>query len=57
VKVYDILGQETATLQNGFLMAGEHRLTFDGSHFPAGIYFPRLEAASYQTTLKLVLLK
>jgi hypothetical protein len=57
VKVYDILGQQITTLQDGVLTAGEHHVTFDGNHFPTGIYFLRLEAASYQRTLKLVLLK
>ncbi|HEY3295605.1 MAG TPA: T9SS type A sorting domain-containing protein [bacterium] len=32
-------------------------MTFDGAQLPAGIYFLRLEAASHQRTLKLVLLK
>jgi hypothetical protein len=57
VKVFDILGQQISVLQNGLLTAGQHRVTFDGAHLPAGIYFLRLEAASHLTTLKLVLLK
>jgi len=57
VKVFDILGQQVSVLQDGVLTAGEHRVLFDGGQLPTGIYFLRLEAASRQTTLKLVLLK
>ncbi|HEY3295602.1 MAG TPA: T9SS type A sorting domain-containing protein [bacterium] len=57
VKVFDLLGQQISVLQNGLLTAGQHRVTFDGAQLPAGIYFLRLEAASHQRTLKLVLLK
>jgi hypothetical protein len=57
VKVFDILGQRVATLQDGIAAAGEHRVSFDGGQLPAGIYLLRLEAAAHQRTLKLVLLK
>ena len=57
VRVFNLLGQQVSVLQNGMMSAGEHRVLFDGGQFPAGIYFLRMEAATHQRTLKLVLLK
>jgi hypothetical protein len=57
VAVFDILGQQVATLQSGPLAAGTHRVTFDGQRLPSGIYFVRLESASHHETMKLVLMK
>jgi len=57
VKVFNLLGQQVSVLQDGILSSGEHRVLFDGGQLPAGIYFLRLDAATHQRTLKLVLLK
>jgi hypothetical protein len=57
IKVFNLRGQQVSVLQDGILTAGTHRVLFDGSHFPAGIYFLRLETGTHQRTLKLVLLK
>jgi hypothetical protein len=57
LRLFNTLGQHVSTLQDDIMSAGTHRVSFDGSHFPAGIYFLRLEAGSHQRTLKLVLLK
>jgi hypothetical protein len=57
VAVFDILGQQVATLHSGNLAAGTHRVTFDGQRFPSGIYFVRLETAKDQQVMKLVLMK
>jgi len=57
LKIFNLLGRQVSVLQDGVLATGSHRVSFDGGQLPAGIYFLRLEAASRQTTLKLVLLK
>jgi len=37
--VYDVLGTEMAVLLNGEVPPGEHRVTFDVSGLPGGVYF------------------
>jgi hypothetical protein len=57
LRVYDLLGREVALLKDGFVEAGTHRVTFDGSGLASGIYFARLEAWKCVQTKKLMLLK
>ena len=57
LRVYDILGQEVATLIDEKREAGKYLLQFDGSNITSGIYFYRLHAGSYIETKKLILLK
>jgi Tol biopolymer transport system component len=39
---FDIMGKEVAVLANGYQIAGDHTVSFDGSALPAGMYFYRL---------------
>ncbi len=57
LRVYNMLGQEVATLVNGTVTAGVHTVKFDGSRLSSGIYIYRLTAGSYVSTMKMVLLK
>ncbi len=58
LKIYNILGQEVFTLLNAVLLApGVHRVTFDGSNIPSGIYIYRLETPDFSSSRKMVLLK
>ena len=42
LKVYDILGRETATLVNEIKPAGTYSVRWESSHFSSGVYFYRL---------------
>jgi hypothetical protein len=55
--VYNVLGQEAATLVNENKPAGTYRVPFDGSRLASGLYFYRLQAGPYVEMKKLVLLK
>ena len=55
--VYDILGNNVATLMNDYLSAGEYEVEFNASELPSGIYFIQLKAGIYLETNKMVLLK
>ena len=57
VSVYNLVGQRVAALYEGNQQAGQHTITWDASDFPSGIYFARLEAAGYDKSVKMVLLK
>ena len=55
--VYDILGNEVATLVNEDKPVGSYRVEFDGSNLPSGIYFYQLRAGNFVETKKMILLK
>ncbi|MBU1936708.1 T9SS type A sorting domain-containing protein, partial [bacterium] len=58
LKIYNILGQEVLTLLNTTpLSPGVHRIHFDGSNLPSGIYIYRLETPNFSSSRKMVLLK
>ncbi|MDX1418633.1 MAG: hypothetical protein R3181_01595, partial [Rubricoccaceae bacterium] len=51
VTVHDALGREVARLHDGSLAAGTpHRLVFDGSSFPAGVYAVRAVGEAFSDT-------
>jgi len=45
LKVFDVLGQEVATLVNTNLVAGGHSIDFDASSLHSGVYLYRIEAS------------
>lgn len=57
LKVFNVLGQEVATLFSGVQRIGNYHATFDGSRFASGVYFYHLQAGSVSITKKLVLMK
>lgn len=57
LKVYDVLGNEVATLVDEYKPAGSYEVEFNASGINSGVYFYKLQAGSYTETKKLVLLK
>jgi hypothetical protein len=57
LKVYDILGNEVATLVDEIKPAGEFENEFDGNELKSGIYFSQLIAGNHSETKKMILLK
>jgi len=57
LKIYDVLGNEIATLVDEYRNAGYYELEFDASNLPSGIYFYKLNTGNYTDTKKLILLK
>jgi len=57
LKIYNILGQEVATIVNQHQAAGNYTATFDASRFASGVYFYRLNTGSFSAVKKMLLLK
>ena len=57
LKIYNVLGQEVATLVEGYKNRGSYEVTFDGSGLASGIYLYRLKTSDLDLTKKLILLK
>jgi hypothetical protein len=65
LKVYDLLGQEVATLFEGVRQPGNYEATFDGSRLASGVYLYRLhasqtnggQASDFMETKKLILIR
>ncbi len=57
LRVYNLLGQEVATLVNEYRNAGTHRATFDATSLPTGMYIYRLESGSFTASRKMMLSK
>lgn len=57
VRVYNVLGQEVSTLFAGDRSAGTFTVRFDATRFASGVYFYRLDAGSFSSVKKMVLMK
>jgi hypothetical protein len=57
IKVFDVLGNEIATIVDEFRNAGSYEVEFDASNIPSGVYFYQLKARDYIETKKMLLLK
>jgi len=62
IKVYDILGNEVATLIDEYREAGKYQIEFNATELASGIYFYMLKASgvdgnAFQEIKKMVLLK
>lgn len=57
LKIFDLIGRETATILSGELEAGKHTRQWNAQGFPSGMYVCRLEAGGFVDMKKLLLLK
>lgn len=57
ISVYDILGEEKEIIVNNYLMAGKHKVLFDGSTYASGVYLYTISTNDYSETKELLLLK
>ena len=57
IKVYDILGNEVATLMDEEKLVGTYEVIWNAGQLPSGIYFYRIQAGSFIDTKKMILLK
>jgi hypothetical protein len=57
LKIFNLQGQEVATLVNAVKNAGTHTVTWNAADLPSGVYFYHLQAGSFSQTRKLILQK
>jgi hypothetical protein len=57
LKVYNVLGQEVATLVNGFMTAQKYEVSFDASKLASGVYVYTLQSDNFSQSKKMILMK
>jgi plastocyanin len=57
VKVFNLLGEELATIVNGKESAGPHEIQFNAANLPSGIYFYRVQTGNAVQMRRMLLLK
>ena len=55
--VYDVLGQEVERLVDEVQTAGRHAVPWDGSNRASGVYLVRMNAATFVSTKRMLLVK
>jgi hypothetical protein len=57
LKVYNLMGQEVASLVSGTMTTGRHIVNFDASNLSSGIYLYRLSVNGFVAEKKMLLMK
>lgn len=57
LKVYDVLGNEVATLVNEYRDAGTYEVNWNAVNLPSGVYFYGLQAGNFTEIKKMILIK
>jgi hypothetical protein len=57
LKIYNLLGQEIATLVNEFQDAGFKSVEWEAGEVGSGVYFYKLTAGNYISTKKMILIR
>ncbi len=55
--VYNVTGQQVATLVNAWVKSGSHKVTFNASELPTGVYFYKLTTDNMEAVKKMALIK
>lgn len=57
LKVYDLLGNEIATILDEYRVAGKYDVEFNASSLPTGVYIYHLTVGGYSSKRKMILIK
>jgi hypothetical protein len=57
INLYNMLGEQVATLAEGMFESGYHKVTFNTSNLPSGTYIYRLESSDFVQVKKMILMK
>jgi hypothetical protein len=57
IDIFNLSGQPVTTLINNDYLSDHHQLEFNAENLPAGIYFYRIQGATFQQTQKMILIR
>lgn len=57
LEIFDMLGRKVATLVDKQMNAGVHNVNFDASQYASGMYVYRIQAGTFTSTRKMMLIK
>lgn len=57
IKIFNSLGEELLTLDEGIKETGTYKISFDGSKLSTGVYYCRLISRNYFKTIKMLVIK
>jgi hypothetical protein len=57
LRVFNVMGQEVALLENKVNEAGRHVVTFNAANLPSGLYLCKLTVNDFTATRKIVVMK
>lgn len=57
INLYNVLGEQVATVAEGMFESGYHKVTFNASNLPSGTYIYRFESNDFIEVKKMMLLK
>ncbi|MBK9097378.1 MAG: T9SS type A sorting domain-containing protein [bacterium] len=57
LKIYDVLGNEVATLVDEYKSAGNYEVEWNADNYPSGVYFYQLKTENFIQTKKMIIIK
>ena len=57
LKIFNVIGQQVAVLQDGFKNAGSYEVNFNAFNLPSGVYFYTIKTNDFTDTKKMLLVK
>jgi len=57
LKVYDLMGKEVASLVNENKKAGSYEVTLEGNRLTSGVYFCKMSAKNFTSSIKMLFIK
>ena len=57
LKIFNVLGEEVATLLSSDMLSGHHSEQWDARNYPSGIYYYQIQAGDFQEAKKMILMK
>jgi hypothetical protein len=57
LKIFNVLGQEVATVVDGVMKAGRHTVSFNASKLASGVYLYQMKTGSFTSLKKMLLTK
>src|SRR5690606_4090224 len=57
IKVFDVLGNEVASLVNEEMETGRHKIDFNAANLSSGVYYYSITAGNFTASKKFILMK